>query len=419
MRRDGVGRADLEHDGGADPETVAFAALDGRSRPDGPDRSRSDRRREDRRRTGRRRVIVLVAAVILLGVVAGGGIAVYRSFFTATPDYPGPGQGDVVVQVHSGDTTRAIGQELLAKGVVASTAAFTEAAAGDDRVRSVQPGYYRLRQQMSGTGAVALMLDPASRLGVLDIRGGVQLDDTRSPDGAVTPGVLSLISKATCGADGTCVSVEELRKAIVTTDPAALGVPDWALAAVRKAPPERRLEGLLRPARYDVPPGVPAVDVLKALLKTSVASFEKAGIEAGAKKIGMKPYDVLVISSLIEKESIIADMPKVSRVLYNRLGSGQRLQLDTTINYPLDVPTLLTSPGNRAKPGPYNTYLNAGLPVTPIAAAGADALSAALAPADGPWEFFVPCEKDGTSCFAVTFAEHQANIAKARANGVF
>jgi UPF0755 protein len=112
-------------------------------------------------------------------------------------------------------------------------------------------------------------------------------------------------------------------------------------------------------------------------------------------------------------------MPRVARVIYNRLGAGQRLELDTTINYPLDVPSLYTSPANRAKPGPYNTYLKTGLPVTPIAAAGSDAVAAARAPADGPWMFFVPCEKDGTSCFAVSFAEHQANVAKAHANGVF
>ena len=81
----------------------------------------------------------------------------------------------------------------------------------------------------------------------------------------------------------------------------------------------------------------------------------------------MLPYDVLVVASLVEKESITADMPKVARVIYNRLGAGQRLKLDTTINYPLDVPSLYTSPENRAKPGPYNTYLNTGLPPTPIA----------------------------------------------------
>ena len=81
----------------------------------------------------------------------------------------------------------------------------------------------------------------------------------------------------------------------------------------------------------------------------------------------MSPYDVLIVASLVEKESITADMPKVARVIYNRLGAGQRLELDTTINYPLDVPSLYTSPENRAKPGPYNTYLNTGLPPTPIA----------------------------------------------------
>jgi UPF0755 protein len=128
---------------------------------------------------------------------------------------------------------------------------------------------------------------------------------------------------------------------------------------------------------------------------------------------------VLILASLVEKESITADMPRVARVIYNRLGAGQRLELDTTINYPLDVPSLYTSPENRAKPGPYNTYLNTGLPPTPIAPAGSDAVAAALAPASGSWMFFVICEKDGTSCFADTFAEHQANVAKARANGAF
>ena len=106
-------------------------------------------------------------------------------------------------------------------------------------------------------------------------------------------------------------------------------------------------------------------------------------------------------------------------MVYNRLGAGQRLELDTTINYPLDVQALLTSPANRAVPGPYNTYLTAGLPPTPIATPGSSAVAAALTPTPGPWLFFVPCKTDGTSCFAVTFAEHSANVALARKNGVF
>ncbi len=363
----------------------------------------------------------MLAVVLLVAGIAGGGWYLYHSLFV-TPDYQGSGTGDVVIQVHEGDTTSQIGAELARNGVVEVPASFTEAASGNDRVRSVQPGFYQMRERMSGASAVALLLDPGARVGQLDIRGGVQLDDTKAPDGAVTPGVLTLIAQATCATiDGAkkCLSVDALRTAMAKTDPAQLGVPQWALADVAKASPTRRLEGLLLPGRYDVEPGSSAVDVLRGLLGASVDRIDATGLVSGAAKVGMSPYDVLIVASLVEKESIVSDMPKIARVVYNRLGAGQRLELDTTINYPLDVPSLYTSPANRAKPGPYNTYLNTGLPVTPIAAAGQDAVGAALAPADGPWMFFVPCEKDGTSCFAVTFAEHQTNVAKAHANGVF
>src|SRR4029078_7146601 len=104
-----------------------------------------------------------------------------------------------------------------------------------------------MRLRMSGASAVALMLDPSSRVGQLEIRGGIQLDDTKAPDGAVTPGVLSLIAQATCTtADGVkkCATADELRTTMAKTDPAQLGVPDWALSAVAKAPATRRLDGL-------------------------------------------------------------------------------------------------------------------------------------------------------------------------------
>jgi UPF0755 protein len=368
----------------------------------------------------RKRVGVLVLAVLLLlGAVVGGGIYLFSSVF-ATPDFDGTGEGDVVVRVHDGDTITQIGTELAQRGVVASKGAFTEAAAEDDRIRAVQPGYYQLKLRMSGSSAVALMLDPAARVGQLEIRGGVQLDDTRAPDGTVVPGVLSLIAKSTCATIGgtqKCVSVDELRRTMAETDPAALGVPAWALDAVSRADPVRRLEGLLVPGRYDVAPGTPALDVLKGLLTTSAARLEATGLVAGAQAIGSRPYDVLIISSLVEKEGITADMPKVARVIYNRLGGGQRLELDSTVNYPLDLQALRTSAANRAQPGPYNSYAAPGLPPTPISAPGRDAIAAALAPATGPWFFFVRCQTDGTSCFATTLQEHQANVALAEKNG--
>lgn len=368
--------------------------------------------------TRRRRILALVVAV-LLAALAGGGYVLYQSFF-GVPDFDGDGTGSVVVQVADGDTTSAIAGELAQRGVVADPRAFTRAAADDDRVRALQPGFYQLRSQMSGAAAVELMLDPKARVGQLEIRGGVQLDDTRSPDGTVTAGVLSQISQATCmTVDGAqrCTPVDELRAAMATTDPAELGVPEWALDGVAKADPNRRLEGLLVPGRYDVEPGKPALEVLRALLGTSASRLQATGLVSGAREIGSSPYEVLIISSLVEKESITKDMPKIARVIYNRLGIGQRLELDSMVNYPLDLQALRTTAADRAKPGPYNSYQTAGLPPTPISAPGREAIAAALKPAAGEWFFFVRCEKDGSSCFATTLPEHQANITEAARNG--
>lgn len=381
-----------------------------------------ERSTRERRRRGRRRLgVFLFAVLLLLAAVLGGAVYLYTSWFT--PDYEGPGTGSVIVQVQDGDTTRQIGRALTEQGVVASADAFTEAAEEDgDRARSIQPGFYQVRSRMSGAAAVSLLLDPASRVGQLEIRGGVQLDDTRAPDGTVAPGVLSLISRATClTTDGAqrCVSVDELRTAMTRTDPAQLGVPSWALADVAKADPRRRLEGLLVPGRYDVHPGMPAADVLRGLLATSATRLEASGLVAGAQSIGSTPYQVLIISSLVEKEAITPDMAKVARVIYNRLGAGRRLELDSMVNYPLDLQALRTTPEDRAEPGPYNSYQVAGLPPTPIAAPGKEAIAAALAPEPGTWMYFVRCQQDGTSCFATTFPEHDTNVAQARANGAF
>jgi UPF0755 protein len=377
--------------------------------------------RAQTRRRRRRTSVLVLAVLLLLGAVAGGGYYVFSSVFS-TPDFEGGGSGDVIVQVHEGDSTTQIGSTFAQRGVVASIEAFTKAAAQDDRIRSVQPGYYQLRMRMSGAAAVELLLDPTSRVGQLEIRGGVQLDDTRAPDGTVAPGVLSLISKATCmEQDGTeqCVPVDQLRAAMTDTDPAALGVPAWALEEVGRADPVRRLEGLLTPGRYNVAPGTTAVDVLRGLLATADARLEASGLVAGAQSIGSTPYDVLTIASLVEKEAITPDMPKVARVIYNRLGAGQRLELDSMVNYPLDLQALRTTADDRARPGPYNSYVVAGLPPTPISAPGNAAIKAALTPAPGPWFFFVRCQTDGTSCFATTFAEHTTNVQQARANGAF
>lgn len=423
---DGGAGADID----ADAQTTPLAVVGGRSAPRAEPEHVAEPaepaavtrpRPGGRRDRGPRGGVLLLAVGVLLAAVLGGGYFLYASW-TAVPDFEGDGSGDVIVQVADGDSTATIGRTLQGAGVVASVQAFLDAAEDDERIRAVQPGSYQMRLRMSGDAAVTRLLDPVALVGRLEIRGGVQLDDTRGPDGSVAPGVLTLISQATCATiDGAkaCVSVEQLRTAMAETDPAALGVPRWALDEVGAADPVRRLEGLFVPGVYDVEPGRPAAEVLTALLAASTARLNAFGLVEKSEAIGRDPYEVLVIASLVEKEGITPDMPKVARVIYNRLAAGQRLELDSTVNYPLDLQALATTAADRAAPGPYNSYATTGLPPTPIAAAGEAALSAALAPEPGPWFYFVRCQNDGTSCFAETFAEHEANVRLARDNGAF
>jgi UPF0755 protein len=375
-----------------------------------------------RARRRRRRMAALLLAIGLVLVIVGGGAYYLISNVIGGSDFDGPGQGGVIVQVAGGDSTTEIGKTLADRGVVGSAKAFTRAASDADRIRSVQPGYYRMRLQMSSEAAVSLLLDPASRVGALEIKGGLQLDDTQGANNTTTPGVLSLISKATCAdleGRSTCISAEDLRATIANADPAELGVPNWALDNVRKAVPGRRLEGLLVPGRYDIEPGTPAVDVLRSVLAVSTARLEATNLVKAAEGTGHTPYEILVIASLVEKEGVADDFGKIARVIYNRLGSDQRLEMDSTVNYPLDLQAIRTSTSDRGRAGPYNTYLNKGLPPTPIAAPSVRAIGAALAPEAGPWTFFVRCRADGTSCFASTLSDHQANVNAAIKAGVF
>jgi peptidoglycan lytic transglycosylase G len=374
-----------------------------------------------RRKPSRKLVLLAIVLVVLLG--AGWGVYYGAGAYLgvgAYGNYSGDGDSDVLVQVDNGATITDIGQTLVSMDVVRTLRAFLNAASGNSEVGNVQPGFYVLKTHMSGDAAVSRLVAPVSRVGNLQIKAGVQLDDTKNPDNTTKPGILSMLATASCVTlNGTknCVTEADLAKAEQTVDLAKLGVPDWAIAPVAKAAPAHRLEGLIVSGVYDVKPGSNASDLLRQVIVQSAAKLTT--LPQTSQDSGLTPYQILTVASLIEREAIASDFTKVSRVIYNRLSVGMPMQDDSTINYVLDQPLLTTSDADRRKPGAYNTYLNTGLPPTPISSPSQDAITAAEKPADGPWVFFVKCDKDGNSCFAVTQTEQDANVAKARAAGVF
>jgi peptidoglycan lytic transglycosylase G len=386
-------------------------------RIDGP---RGRRRVRERRR---RRAVLGTVLVVLVLAVGGVFFGVHKlQALWEVPDFAGTGEVLAVVQIEEGQSLTAIGATLVRSNVVASVRAFVLAAEADPRVRAVQPGYYQLRERMSGSAAVARLQEPAARVGHLEIRGGEQLDNVELPGGKTVPGLLTEISRASCamiGGASTCVSPEDLRTAMGQSDLAQIAVPSWAFDPISRVEPRRRLEGLLVPGPYDVRPGSSAVELLQQVTGMSVARLLASGFPASAAGTGFSAYEVLVIASVIEREGVTPDFRRVSRVIYNRLAARMPLQMDSTINYPLDQQEVNTSDADRARPGPYNTYLNVGLPSSPIGSPSAAAIAAALSPEPGPWRYFVKCQKDGASCFSVTREEHDAAVRDAAARGVF
>lgn len=390
--------------------------------------SRTERAREERRqrrRKRRRRVVgglgVVLVAMVLVAVVFVGSKLWHKR--TPVVDYTGDGGQQVLIEVHEGDYTTAIAETMLDAGVIANVATFLDAAHGSAAIAAIQPGFYRLRTEIPAATAVHQLTDPANRMGKLVIPEGRQLDDTTDmKTNAVTPGVLSLIAAASCldlNGDKHCLTAQDLRRAAATESPQALSVPDWAVGPVtRMGRDHRRIEGLITAGTWNVDPTATAPVVLAKVIGQSVAELAKSGLPGIAEQLAMTPYELLVVASLVQREALPHDFPKVARVIDNRLGEPQRLEFDSTVNYPLDRQEVATTDADRAKVTPWNTYASDGLPATPICSPGIEALHAAEHPEPGDWLYFVTIDKDGTTLFTHNYQQHLSNIEMALGNGV-
>ena len=343
-------------------------------------------------RPGRRRRRIVAVLVVLLIVAGLASVAVVGgsrllSGLGASPDFPGPGEGSVVVEITPGESLSEIGATLAGAGVVQSAGAFSAAAKGEPRSRSVQPGFYQLKAKMSAAGALTLLLDPVSSL-----RGKVVV-----PEGTPVAQVLAIAAR------GTDLTMADLTAA--ARDTASLGLPEYA---------DGHLEGYLFPATYPVDPSTTATSLLTAMVTRFTQAATTLRLEQRAAALGVSPTEVVKVASMIEKEAAVdGDFGKVARVAYNRLAIGMKLQFDSTLNYALEVRKGNLSLEDIKIETPYNSYLTTGLPPTAISNPGSKALEAALDPTPGNWIYFVTVDKAGNAFFTENYTE----FLKAKAEG--
>jgi UPF0755 protein len=171
---------------------------------------------------------------------------------------------------------------------------------------------------------------------------------------------------------------------------------------------EYPLEGFLFPATYDFLPSTRS----RQLVQKQLAAFRRnwKQIDLGyAKRKKLTPYDVLIIASMVERETLAPDeRGLVAAVIYNRLHARMPLGIDATIRYALNVPgtqSLLES--QLQNPTPYNTRLHAGLPPTPIGNPGLASIQAAAHPANVNYLYFVRKPDKVHHFFTASFTEFQ------------
>ncbi|MGW1029807.1 endolytic transglycosylase MltG [Streptomyces sp. NPDC002577] len=248
-------------------------------------------------------------------------------------------------------------------------------------------------------------------------------------------GRIVLIATGACVV-AAAVAVPLLRTDIVSTRPASLTIPEgWRTSQVyaaidnalgvpagttKKSIPKAKLhlppdakgnpEGYLFPATYPLNSKSTPESVLSYMVRTANEKFNGDQLTAGPQRNPMSLYQTITIASIVQAEAETKDdMGKVARVIYNRLNSGMPLQMDATINYALNRSTLRTSENDTQIDSPYNTYIRMGLPPTPIANPGEDALLATISPPAGDWLYFVTV-KPGDTRFTTNFEEQQRNV---------
>ena len=172
---------------------------------------------------------------------------------------------------------------------------------------------------------------------------------------------------------------------------------DWKLSSI---------EGFLFPATYEFTKLTSSARLVRDQLRAFRRNWRKVNMRYARSK-NLTPYDVLIIASMIEKETVVAaERRLVAAVIYNRLRNRMPLGIDATIRYGRDVPgTEPLKQSDLESDDPFNTRNRLGLPPTPIANPGLASMRAAANPARVDYLYFVRMGESNRHFFTASESE--------------
>ncbi len=322
-----------------------------------------------------RRILRLFAVLVMIGAGVAGYLAYQNLMVPVTPAKA------VVLTVKNGSSLRTVARQLETSGVIRNRLSLRLLARLDQQAGQIQAGTYKFS-------------DPAIPQQILIrlIEGDVEKVSLTIPEGFTLNQIIERIAEAGFGRSAYLKSLAH--------DPAFL--------EAMKIDADS-LEGYLFPETYSFVPGIDE----NAVFAMMVGQFRKNlsdELVTSAKKLGLNIHQLVTLASIIEKETgQKSEMPLISSVFHNRLKRRIPLQTDPTVIYGIpDFDGNLTRKHLKT-PGPYNTYLNRGLPPGPIANPGLAALQAAANPEPTKYLYFV-ARGDGSHQFSRTLKEHNAAV---------
>ena len=324
---------------------------------------------------------LLLNLFLTLILLAGWGAGIFYLQYQKTLNAPLVAEGDGIITVKRGDTLATLNRELIRRGVIS----------GSDWVL---PLYARLNPQAANIKAGDYRIDENATLPSLinDITNGKVVVYSVTVIEGKTFKDLRETLRQTAGLEHTLNNKTDTEVATL------LGL-------------QGNPEGWFLPETYQFNRGMTDLDMLKRMHGEMQRTLEQAWASRAEGLPLATPYEALILASIIEKETgVAAERPQISGVFTRRLQKNMLLQTDPTVIYgAADYHGDLTRKHLQTDT-PYNTYINKGLPPTPIALPGKASIEAALHPADGASLYFV-ADGTGGHTFSATYEEHQQAVA--------
>ena len=349
--------------------------------------TRQVRRRRRRRRTSRMGIALYLACVVAASaILAGVGWILVNDLCAFNKEYQ-----EVTVTVEAGDSIGSIAKQLKKEGLIEYKWLFRLYCALSNAEDKIGSGVYVLNTNMDYR---ALVVGMRSRTDAAQDAATVRLT---IPEGYTVQQIIELMA-----AKGVN-SVSNLTEAAQSYEFEYSFVDNENLGDIS------RLEGYLFPDTYDFFVGENSAKALSRLLENFDSKLDADRMEL-VEASGRSLDEIIIIASLIEKETDGYDQKNVASVIYNRLQNpgyetAGLLQIDASVLYGLTGHTGALTSEDLQKDTPYNLYLHQGLPPTAIANPGLEAIDAALQPAKTSYYYYA-LGKDGRHHFSASLAEH-------------